>query len=109
MLISTASDACFGSREAWMRTRNLIYELKRPIPLALAGVVAITVLIAVVIGWQQAEERHDLRRQARLLMMAEASARNELEQMRQTAGTLATLTLRMTAQQQELSRLVDQI
>jgi hypothetical protein len=80
-----------------MRTRNLIYELKRPIPLALAGVVAITVLIAVVIGWQQAKERHDLRRQARLLMMAEATARNELEQMRQTAGTLTALTARATA------------
>jgi hypothetical protein len=88
-----------------MRTRNLIYELKRPIPLALAGVAAITVLIAVVIGWQQAEERHDIRRQARLLMMAEATARNELEQMRQTAGTLTALTARATAQQQELSRL----
>ena len=66
---------------------------------------AIAVLIAVVIGWQQAEERHDLRRQARLLMMTEASTRNELEQMRQAAGTLAALTARMTAQQQELSRL----
>ena len=64
---------------------------------------AIAVLIAVVIGWQQAEERHDLRRQARLLMMTEASTRNELEQMRQAAGTLAALTARMTAQQQELS------
>ena len=41
-----------------MRIRNLTYELKRPIPLALAGVAAIAVLIAVVIGWQQAEERH---------------------------------------------------
>jgi septal ring factor EnvC (AmiA/AmiB activator) len=88
-----------------MRIRNLTHELKRPVALALASVAVIAVLIAVVLAWQQAEERHDLRRQARLLMMAEASARNELEQMRQMAGTLATLTARMTAQQQELSRL----
>ena len=88
-----------------MRIRNLTHELKRPVALALASVAVIAVLIAVVLAWQQAEERHDLRRQARLLMMAEANARNELEQMRQMAGTLATLTARMTAQQQELSRL----
>src|SRR5215204_2857889 len=88
-----------------MRIRNLTYELKRPIPLALAGVTALAVLISIVLGWQHAEERHDLRRQTRLLMMAEATARNELQQMRQTAGTLAALTARTTAQQQELSRL----
>jgi PRC-barrel domain len=88
-----------------MRIRNLIYELRRPIPLALAVVAAIAVLVAVVVAWQQAEERHDLRRQARLLIMAETTARNELEQMRQTAGTLAAITARTTAQQQELSRL----
>ena len=84
---------------------DLTYGLKRPVPLALAGVAAIAVLIAVVIGWQQAEERHDLRRQTRLLIMTEANARNELEQMRQATGTLGALTARMTAQQQELSRL----
>jgi hypothetical protein len=88
-----------------MRIRNLTYELKRPIPLALAGVAALAVLIAVALAWQHAEERHDLRRQTRLLMMAEASAQNELDQIRQVTGTLATLTARTTAQQQELSRL----
>src|SRR5829696_4413333 len=91
--------------EGSMRIRNLTHELKRPVARVLASVAAIAVLIAVVIAWQQAEERHDLRRQARLLMMAETTARNELEQMRQMAGTLAALTARTTAQQQELSRL----
>jgi PRC-barrel domain len=88
-----------------MRIRNLTYELKRPVSLALASVALVAVLVAVVLAWQQAEERHDLRRQARLLMMAETTARNEIDQMRQTAGTLAALTARTSAQQQELSRL----
>jgi chromosome segregation ATPase len=88
-----------------MRIRNLTYELKRPVALALASVAVVAVLIAVVLAWQQAEESHDLRRRARLLMMSEATARHELEQMRQTAGALAALTARTTAQQQELSRL----
>ena len=74
--------------------------------LALAGVSIIAGIgwvLVIVLLWSQAERGHDHRRQVRLLMIAESTARIERDQLRQAAGTLADLQAKSAAAMQDLA------
>jgi chromosome segregation ATPase len=74
--------------------------------LALAGVSIIAGIgwvLVIVLLWSQAERGHDHRRQVRLLMIAESTARIERDQLRQAAGTLADLQAKSAAAVQDLA------
>ena len=74
--------------------------------LALAGVSIIAGIgwvLFIVLLWSQAERGHDHRRQVRLLMIAESTARIERDQLRQAAGTLAALQAKSAAAVQDLA------
>ena len=74
--------------------------------LALAGasiIAGIGWVLFIVLLWSQAERGHDHRRQVRLLMIAESTARIERDQLRQAAGTLADLQAKSAAAVQDLA------
>jgi hypothetical protein len=74
--------------------------------LALAGVSIIAGIgwvLVIVLLWSQAERGHDHRRQVRLLMIAESTARIERDQLRQAAGTLADLQAKSAAAMHDLA------
>ena len=72
--------------------------------LGVAGVSIIAGIgwvLVMVLLWSQAERGHDHRRQVRLLMIAETTARIERDHLRQAAGTLADLQAKAAAAVQE--------
>ena len=74
--------------------------------LTLAGVSIIAGIgwvLVIVLLWSQAERGHDHRRQVRLMMIAESTARIERDQLRQAAGTLADLQSKSAAALQDLA------
>jgi chromosome segregation ATPase len=74
--------------------------------LALAGVSVIAGIgwvLVIVLLWSLAERGHDHRRQVRLLMIAEGTARIERDQLRQAAGTLADLQAKTAAAMHDLA------
>jgi DNA repair exonuclease SbcCD ATPase subunit len=76
----------------------------RSVPLAGVSIIAgIGWVLFIVLLWSQAERGHDHRRQVRLLMIAESTARIERDQLRQAAGTLADLQAKSAAAMQDLA------
>jgi septal ring factor EnvC (AmiA/AmiB activator) len=86
----------------WAHYRS---ELRRPVPLMLLAAAILGWLLLARLAWVHSESNHDARRQARLLTVAETTARTELEQLRQTGGTMAGLQGRITAAQGTLAQL----
>jgi hypothetical protein len=66
-------------------------EFRRPVSLALLTLALIGWIVVARLAWIHSESNHDYGRQVRLLTMNETTARNELQQLQQSSGTLATL------------------
>ena len=72
-------------RLPWIDYRS---ELRRPVSLVLLVLTLVGWIVVARLAWVLSERDHDYRRQVRLLTMAETTSRTELEQLRQSGGSL---------------------
>src|SRR3954452_22806349 len=89
-------------RLPWIDYRS---ELRRPVSLVLLVLTVVGWIVVARLAWILSESNHDYRRQVRLLPLAETTSRTELEQLRQTAGSLAAVQGRITAAQSTAAQL----
>ena len=81
------------------------FEMRRPLSIVLFGLAVLGWIVVARLAWLHFESEHDYRRQGRLLTIAEATSRAELEQLRRNGGTLAELEGKIAAAQRNLQQL----